>query len=900
MLPQVAFCFGLLGIAMFGFGAKDLNVRKMSQYLLHFVTVYTSDAIISYLYGLSFRDATHFEDQIVFWAALLIFVNSIAASLLNPNLGVTRLFIGHRVGNKMARRLFTLLAFVIMIFGAFRERSLNIKLFSFDTNFSLLTVCLLLVSLAIIWNTAMWLNRIDIKRREAEEEVKVMNEELEKRVDERSAELYSLLERYRESESQLTAAFEFSAIGMALVSLDGGWIKVNKRLCEMVGYTEEELLAMSFLGITHPEDVDIHINPIERVLNSESRVLRIEKRYIHKNGEAVWVSVNFAVIRDYKNVPMYLVSQIEDITERKSAEAAQKLIIENEERLRAIFDNVDGATSLMDTETRLIVFNHAFATKQTMLTGRVPQVGDELYYYLSAEEKKGRLKIINRVLKGNKETFEVSYVKDERQLYYRVSFAPVMVNGRVTAISSYSIDLTASKEAENLLRKSEEKYHSLIEHASDAIYVFDKNGHFTEANESMCKMTGYTRDELLQLNVSQLLEPGQLREEPLSYPHRPAGQAVIRERCMVRKNGETFEVEANVKIFPDRMVLVIARDITDRKRMEKELREAELKFRTLAEKSMVGVYISQNHRFIYVNPRFAEIFGYEQHELINTEESAVKIIIGEEDQTLVWENVQARYSGETEIMNYEVSGKKKDGARNRVEFYGSSVIIDGTPSIIGTMLDVTERSRAEEVLKRSEANLKTIMDTTDTAYALLDKDLNVIAFNQMTMKFVKSQMEELPANAGKLSDYFPEEKFPEFITYAEEVLKGKNISYEVNYQQADGVACWYYTRLFPITNEKKEILGLMLALSDVTERKNAENSLKTAYKLIQDHIDSIKQMAWKQSHLIRSPLANLMGLVAMLDDDPLDSEVRKNMKIELERLDKVIIEMAEEASVHNS
>ena len=92
----------------------------------------------------------------------------------------------------------------------------------------------------------------------------------------------------------------------------------------------------------------------------------------------------------------------------------------------------------------------------------------------------------------------------------------------------------------------------------------------------------------------------------------------------------------------------------------------------------------------------------------------------------------------------------------------------------------------------------------------------------------------------------------------------------------------------------------MIELSDITERKNAEENLKTAYLRIQKHVDSIKEMAWKQSHLIRGPIANLKGLSAMLNDNPVDAEVLKFIELELERLDKVIIDMAEDASDHEA
>jgi len=86
---------------------------------------------------------------------------------------------------------------------------------------------------------------------------------------------------------------------------------------------------------------------------------------------------------------------------------------------------------------------------------------------------------------------------------------------------------------------------------------------------------------------------------------------------------------------------------------------------------------------------------------------------------------------------------------------------------------------------------------------------------------------------------------------------------------------------------------------DISERKNAEENLKAAYKLVQEHINSIQDMAWKQSHLIRSPVANLIGLVALLKEDPVNSELMNFIGNELERLDSVIIDLAGDASNHD-
>lgn len=448
-----------------------------------------------------------------------------------------------------------------------------------------------------------------------------------------------------------------------------------------------------------------------------------------------------------------------------------------------------------------------------------------------------------------------------------------------------------------------------------------------------------------------------------------------------------------------------------------ELRDAELKFKTIADKSMVGVYIVQHNAFSYVNPRFAQVFGYQPADLVN-KGPMVEMLFPEEYRAIVRDNLRKRLSGEVESIHYEVMGQKKDGTTTWVEIYGNAVVIGGEPAIIGSMIDITERKQAEEEmrlseqkykllfesnpmplwmidkdnlsiidaneaaarhygysreelvnlnmrsfrppedsrqqmegyqkeidgdmgivrhykkdgsmilvqviahdiifegkhvrlsmtndvterlqaeesLQKSEANLQAILRTTDTAYALFDRNLNVLACNQKSVEFTGELYGHHPDQNKHFTDYLPLDRFPDAIQLANDVLKGNNVNFEKDFVQPDGSVSWYYVRLFPITNEHKAILGVLMAMYDITERKNTENDLKTAYSRIQSHINNIKDMAWKQSHLIRSPLANLKGLASLLQGDVKDKEVLKHIQSELDRMDSIIIEMAEDVS----
>ena len=121
----------------------------------------------------------------------------------------------------------------------------------------------------------------------------------------------------RESEEQFRNAFDFAGIGMAIVGLDGRWLRVNTALCEILGYPESELLALTFIDITHPEDIDADLEHVRDLLVGRVRFYQMEKRHFHRDGHVVWVRLTSSMVRDAARVPLHFVSQLEDITERK-------------------------------------------------------------------------------------------------------------------------------------------------------------------------------------------------------------------------------------------------------------------------------------------------------------------------------------------------------------------------------------------------------------------------------------------------------------------------------------------------------------------------------------------------------------------------------------------------------
>lgn len=152
-------------------------------------------------------------------------------------------------------------------------------------------------------------------------------------------------EAFREDNARFQSAFTYAAIGMALVALDGRWLQANPALCELTGYSEPELLQRTFQELTHPDDLATDLDLAQQLMAGRLRSYQMEKRYIHRLGHIVWVLLNVSLVHDAQGRPLYFLSQIQDITERKQAEQALQ---ESEDRFRQLYDLSPDGIVLLD------------------------------------------------------------------------------------------------------------------------------------------------------------------------------------------------------------------------------------------------------------------------------------------------------------------------------------------------------------------------------------------------------------------------------------------------------------------------------------------------------------------------------------------------------------------------
>ena len=208
----------------------------------------------------------------------------------------------------------------------------------------------------------------------------------------------------------------------------------------------------------------------------------------------------------------------------------------------------------------------------------------------------------------NELEMEVITKGGQRLLYYLNGYA-VTYEGKLCLMGA-GIDLTARETAQQEINKRETKYRSLFEQASDPILITDFQGNFTDINGSFCKLFGYTKKELSHMNIGQLVCPVQLKERPLRNDLLMRGKHFFSERLMIHKNGTIIETEANLKKFGDDSIMAIVRDVTEIRKMQREMEKERLELKVQEQKKITRAVIKAQERE-------RNIIGRELHDNVN-------------------------------------------------------------------------------------------------------------------------------------------------------------------------------------------------------------------------------------------------------------------------------------------
>jgi PAS domain S-box-containing protein len=377
----------------------------------------------------------------------------------------------------------------------------------------------------------------------------------------------------QESEERFRQSFESAPIGMALVAPDGHWLRVNRALCEIIGYTEAELLGTSFQAVTHPDDLETDLAYVQQMLAGEICTYQLAKRYYHKRGHVVWILLSVSLVRDPDGRPLYFIAQIQDVTEQQRAEKALR---QSQADLQAILNNSLQSFVLTDRAGIIKAFNQIASVRSEVLLGARPLLEGESIYDSVPEQYQADFQADFAHARDGDTVVVERAIIDRHGAEHWLEFNFVPVRERETTVSGVCLsvlDINDRKQAEAALVRAQRRLQTYIDQATDLIFTLDAEGRITSVNDKVCVVTGHLAPELLGRSPLQLVATDSLDNTGAALAAILGGSSVAQaEVQIVTKDGRRvwleirgwpiYEGEQRVETFH------IARDITERKRAE--------------------------------------------------------------------------------------------------------------------------------------------------------------------------------------------------------------------------------------------------------------------------------------------------------------------------------------------
>ena len=385
-------------------------------------------------------------------------------------------------------------------------------------------------------------------------------------------------EQLRESEERFRLTIDEAPIGMALVALDGRFVRVNRALCEIVGYSSDELMRLTFQDITHPDDLNADLSLAGQLARGQISSYRLGKRYIRKDGTIVDIQLSASILRSREGAPLYYISQMEDITEQKRADEALQ---RSESEFRELAESMPQIVWVTTADGLNIYFNQQWVD-YTGLTLE-ESCGEGWITPFHPDDRQRAWDAWQRATQY-RDTYSLECRlrrADGVYQWWLIRGVPLLgANGEILKWFGTCTDIEQIKIAEQRLQESEAKFSGIISISADAIISIDEEQRITIFNNGAEQIFGYSKAEATGTPLENLI-PERFRNAHRQHVERFAAGAVTARRMGVRlttivglrKNGEEFPAEAaisNLQVGDKTILTVALRDITERKRFEKE------------------------------------------------------------------------------------------------------------------------------------------------------------------------------------------------------------------------------------------------------------------------------------------------------------------------------------------
>ncbi|MBU7017773.1 MAG: PAS domain S-box protein [Theionarchaea archaeon] len=647
----------------------------------------------------------------------------------------------------------------------------------------------------------------------------------------------------QEMESQYEALFGRTMWCVYIHDFEGRFLDANDAALTLLGYTRDEVTSLDFSALLEGEDLEYAFKIVEEIKKG-SQKHPAEFRLKRKDGSSVWVEVEGTLIYR-EGEPYAILGTARDITEHIRVE---EVLRESEQKYRTLTDNLNvgvyrntaGPQGKFIEANPTIVKMFGYETKEEFLETRVADL------YQNAEDRE---KFNSKILQDGFVRFEELLLKKKDGTPFIGSVSAVAVeNEQGITYDGIIEDITEKKEAEEALRKSEEKYRTIVTSIEDGYFEVDIAGNFTFFNDSLCRIFKTPRDELMNSKSKQYMDKDIYKTvfETFNAVYRTGEPARAFDWEINRKDGTKRIIEASISLITDSQgsptgFRGIVRDITDRKEAEKALQKRAEEFRLIFENAKDAIFWAdpETGYIIKCNRAAEDLLEKKREDIIGHHQTEIH----PPEEADFYSNLFtscAHGKGSVDEEGEIVTASK---ANKPVHLTASVTVVGEKPIVQGIFRDITERKQAEKELKESEERYRSLIEFAPEGIITMSTEGVVTSCNTSVLEKTGYKREEIIGKHFSTLKFLQKEDILMYSGLFDSDLKGEESrTLEAVLLDRKGNPYTSEIRTKPMNRDGK-VIGILVMARDITERKRTEKQLETLFeasKLINSTMDMEK------------------------------------------------------------
>ncbi|MFZ3169842.1 MAG: PAS domain S-box protein [Candidatus Methanoperedens sp.] len=573
--------------------------------------------------------------------------------------------------------------------------------------------------------------------------------------------------------------------------------------------------------------------PVERTFK-DGKIHRSERKVATDKGD-FYFDLTSSPLRDSNGNIIAGIKVVREITGQKRMEQTLR---ESEEKYRRLVETLMEGIWVLDKDANTTFVNPSMAR---MLGYTVDEMlGMHLFSFMDEQGRENATRYLERRSQGVKEQHDFEFVrKDGTRIYTSLETSPITdENGKYSGAVAAIADISERKRDEEKLREGEQFLESIFASIQESIGIIDSDMNIIRVN----KMTESWYMHEMPLVGKKCFKAYHNRKERCelcpAWETLKTGKSAYKE---VPKHGHGGKQVGWAEIYSYPLndmvtgqmngVIEYVRDITERKRMEEEIKQSEEKYRLLIENIQEGVFVIQDAKMVFVNKATAAISGYSIEEIIGMD---FHRFVAPEDLEMVQDRYYRRQRGEDVSSEYEFHVLRKDGEKTLVNMSVGIVTYRGRVASMGILRDITEQKRVEKLIKQSEEKYRNLVELTTDIIYMTDKNSKHVFMNDAGLRILEASPEDVIGHHWSKWVY-SEDRERSFQKFREMIENGTDVfDFENRYISKSGKVINVLHNVRILRNEKGEVIGTQGIAKDITERERSEEALRLSNLVVEN------------------------------------------------------------------